>query len=52
MSAGSPQPEWPAAEVPSAALAEDDTPALPEHLTRGPSRPAPDAGPSKKYKPP
>lgn len=27
-------------------------PPLPEHLLQGPSRPAPDAGPSRKYKPP
>lgn len=27
-------------------------PALPRHLMQGPSRPSPDAGPSKKYKPP
>ena len=25
---------------------------LPQHLMLGPSRPAPDAGPSRKYKPP
>jgi hypothetical protein len=51
MRAGSPA-ETGADMLLRAASAEDDAAALPEHLLRGASRPVPDAGPSKKYKPP
>jgi hypothetical protein len=48
-----PQPERPGAAMrPSAASADEAAPALPQHLLRGARERAPDAGPSKKFKPP